>query len=131
MGNKVVGSAVVANVDMWMDAYARLHGMDYDECMFGGGVWRTIFVADGSLDYTLAFNVVRREFTLCWVVSDFECTPWAYGREVFGDADGLSERLEDLAMDMRSGEFVDGGAPVFDDFDGVPSLDDVRRSLSK
>ena len=70
-------------------------------------------------------------FTLRWVVSDFECTPWAYGCEVFEDAEGLASRLEDLAVDMRSGEFVDGGAPVFDEFDGVPSLDDVMRSLSK
>ena len=131
MGVKVVGSAVVANVDMWMEAYARLHSMDYDEYMFGGDVWRTIFVATGSLDYTLAFNVDRSEFTLRWVVSDFECTPWAYGCEVFGGAEGLSSRLEELALDMRSGEFVDGGEPVFDDFDGVPSLDDVRRSLFK
>ena len=131
MGNKLVGSAIVANVDMWMASYARLHSMDYDEYMFGGDVWRTIFVADGSLDYTLAFNVVTRVFTLRWVVSDFECTPWAYGCEVFEDAEGLASRLEDLAVDMRSGEFVDGGVPVFDDFDGVPSLDDVRRSLSE
>ena len=131
MGNKLVGSAVVANVDMWMASYARLHSMDYDEYMFGGNVWRTIFVATGSLDYTLAFNVDRREFTVRWVVSDFECTPWAYGSEVFGDSEGLADRLEGLAVDMRSGEFVDGGVPVFDDFDGAPSLDDVRRSLSK
>lgn len=131
MGNKLVGSAVVANVDMWMASYARLHSMDYDEYMFGGDVWRTIFVASGSLDYRLVFDVVSREFTLCWVVSDFKCTPWAYGCEVFGDAESLSSRLEDLAVDMRSGEFVGGGEPVFDDFDGVPSLDDVRRSLSK
>lgn len=130
MGNKVVGSAVVANVDMWMAAYARLHSMDYSEYMFGGDVWRTIFVATSSLDYTLAFNVDRREFTLRWVVSDSEGTPWAYGCEVFGNADGLSDRLEELAVDVRSGEFVDGGAPVFDDFDGVPSLDDVMRLLS-
>lgn len=131
MGSKIVGSAVVANVDMWMDAYARLHSMDYDEYMLGGVVWRTIFVATGSLDYTLAFNVDSREFTLRWVVSDFECTPWAYGREVFGGAEGLSSRLEELALDMRSGGFVDGGKPVFDEFDGVPSLDDVRCLLSK
>lgn len=131
MGNKVVGSAVLANVDMWMASYAGLHSMDYDEYMFGGDVWRTIFVATGSLDYRLTFNVDKREFTLRWVVSDSECTPWAYDCEVFGDAGGLSDRLEELAMDMRSGEFVDGGEPVFDDFVGVPSLDDVMRSLSK
>lgn len=131
MGNKVVGSAVVANVDMWMASYARLHSMDYDEYMLGGDVWRTIFVATGALDYRISFNVDRREFAVRWVVSDFECTPWAYGCEVFGDSEGLCERLEDLAVDMRSGGFVDGSEPVFDDFDGVPSLDDVRRLLSK
>lgn len=131
MGNKVVGSAVVANVDMWMASYARLHSMDYSEYMFGGDVWRTIFVATGSLDYLLTFDADNRGFALRWVVSDSECTPWAYGCEVFGDAEGLSSRLEELAVDMRSGEFVDGGEPVFDDFVGVPSLDDVMRSLSK
>ena len=131
MGNKVTASAALANVDVWMASYARLHSMDYDEYMFGGDVWRTIFVATGALDYRLSFNVVTREFTLRWVVSDFECTPWAFGCEVFGGFEGLSSRLEGLALDMRSGEFVDGGEPVFDEFDGVPSLDDVRRSLSE
>lgn len=131
MDNKVFASAVLANADMWMASYAGMHSMDYDEYMFGGNVWRTIFVATGSLDYLLTFDVDKREFALRWVVSDSERVVWAYGVETFADCEGVANRLEELAVDMRSGEFVDGDEPVFDDFDGVPSLDDVMRSLSK